>query len=41
MIGKKATIQAQTTKAAKVLFLSQRMIKGAIATIGVVCKITA
>ncbi len=35
-----ATIQAQATKAAKILFFSQRIIKGAIATMGVVCKIT-
>ena len=40
-MGKKATIQAQTTRAAKVLLRSQTMIRGAIATTGVVWRITA
>jgi len=37
--GKNATIQAQTRRARKGS-LTQRMIRGAIATIGVTCRIT-
>jgi len=39
-IGKKATIQAQISSAVEVS-LTQMMISGAIATIGVTCRITA
>ena len=39
-IGKKATIQAQSSSAA-IGLLTQMMISGAIATTGVTCRITA